>query len=335
LLHITNGDSAEAGIRAADPSGDVLPWRDVLHEGPVPAGLSLAELSRVRAEFLAQGEMGDRSELEISFADRDDRLRRFGDHDEVVLWFEWDLYDQLQLIQVLDFFSSFSEADLAETGTRLSIVSLAGYLGLTPVGDFAALFSARRDITGEMLATARSAWAAFRSDSPEEMERISKSEWSALEFLPAAFARQLEELPAVRGGLSRSERQILEAIAQGPLTFSEIFRRTTEREDRIFCGDATMGRYIERMSRHAFPLLAHPSGETVDAPRTEDDSRAFRNAEIALTRAGREVLRGDRDWIEMGGTDRWLGGVRLKGSEAQWRWDADAQHVVRSAGAAS
>ena len=95
-----------------------------------------------------------------------------------------------------------------------------------------------------------------------------------------------------------------------------------------------MGRYIERMSRHAFPLLTHPSGETIDAPRTEEDSSAFRNAEIALTRAGLEVLRGDRDWIEMGGTDRWLGGVRLNGAETLWRWDTDAQRVTRNSGAA-
>jgi hypothetical protein len=53
MLHITNGDSAAEVIRRAGVQGDVLPWRDVLHEGPVPQGLSLEELLGVRARFIA------------------------------------------------------------------------------------------------------------------------------------------------------------------------------------------------------------------------------------------------------------------------------------------
>ncbi|HEX5577422.1 MAG TPA: DUF1835 domain-containing protein [Gemmatimonadaceae bacterium] len=319
VLHITNGDSATAGIRAAEPTGDVLPWRDVLHEGPVPTGVSLAELSRIRAEFLAREEMGDREQLERSFAERDDCLRRFADYDEVVLWFEWDLYDQLQLLQLLDFFANHTDEDLAETGTRISIVCIEGYLGVLGADEFAPLYSARSPVTRDMLELGRKAWASFRSDDPTDLERIVADDCSTLPFLPGALHRHLEEFPSIRNGLSRSERQILEAVAQGPLSFADIFRQTTAREERVYCGDATLARYIERMSRHAFPLLAHPTGEPIDAPHTEQDSRAFRNSEIALTTKGREVLRCERDWIALGGSDRWLGGVHL-GPDTRWRW---------------
>ena len=53
VLHITNGDSAVGLMREGGISGDILPWRDVLHDGPVPGGLDLEALSRVRARFLA------------------------------------------------------------------------------------------------------------------------------------------------------------------------------------------------------------------------------------------------------------------------------------------
>ena len=91
-----------------------------------------------------------------------------------------------------------------------------------------------------------------------------------------------------------------------------------------------MARYIERMSRHSTPLLVHPTGEVIDAPRTAEDSRAFRNSEIALTAAGRDVLRCEIDWIALGGSDRWIGGVHLAGADAPWRWDSDAKRVVKS-----
>ena len=329
-LHITNGDSAAGGIRGVDGTGDILPWRDVLHDGPVPAGLTLADLSRVRAKFLTSEGFGDADEMERDFRERDDTLRRYADYDEVILWFEWDLYDQLQLIQILDFFSSTSRESRDETKTKLSIICIEGYLGNLHIDRFADLYETRRDVSDEMLALGREAWKAFRATDPREIERLIDGDTSALEFLAGALTRELEELPSARNGLSRSESQILEAVAQGPLTFSEIFKRVANREERIYCGDASVARYIERMSLHPSPLMTYPSGDSIDAPRTEEDSRAFRNAEMCLTSAGADVLRGDRDWITMGGSDRWLGGVHLNGLETQWRWDTDKRAVVES-----
>ena len=332
-LHVTNGDSAVSGMQAGGITGEIIPWRDVLHEGPVPGGLDLGELSRVRAKWLAEQGLGDAHQIEREFSDRDDMLRRYTDFDEVVLWFEWDLYDQLQLIQILDFLAGASKKERAETHTQLSIVSFDGYLGTLPPDHFPGLYDKRGEITDDMLQSGRHAWQAFRSSDPRDLERIAKAGSPVLEFLELSLWRHLEELPSTLNGLSRSESQILEAVSQGPLSFHELFKRVANREERIFCGDATLALYIERMSLTDTPLISYTTGDRIDAPRTEEDSRAFRNAEMCLTAAGGEVLRGNRDWIEMGGSDRWLGGTHLNGSATQWRWDPDARHVVASNGA--
>jgi hypothetical protein len=320
-------------MRAGGIGGEIVPWRDVLHEGPVPDRLSLTDLSRLRAHWLAEHGLGQFDTIEREFAGRDDMLRRYADFDEVLLWFEWDLYDQLQLIQILDFLADSSREDRLETGTRLSLVSFAGYLGSISPDRFNELYDKRREITDEMLLSGREAWQAFRSSDPRDPERVARAGSPALEFLELSLWRHLEELPSTRNGLSRSESQVLEAVSQGPLSFHEIFRRVATREERIFCGDAMMALCIERMSLTGTPLISYTSGDRIDAPHTEEDSRAFRNAEIGLTAAGREVLRCDRDWIELGGSDRWLGGVHLDGAGTQWRWDPDARRVVELAGA--
>lgn len=128
----------------------------------------------------------------------------------------------------------------------------------------------------------------------------------------------------MENGLSRSERQILEAVAQTLQNFSEIFRGVANREHRVFCGDSIMADYIQRMSDCETPLITYQSGDRIVAPRFDGDTKAFRNAEMALTEAGRQVLGCEKDWIAMGGSDRWLGGVHLAGSAATWRWDSDA-----------
>ncbi|MEP6507135.1 MAG: DUF1835 domain-containing protein [Gemmatimonadales bacterium] len=324
VLHITNGDSAGGLIQESDIGGDVLPWRDVLHEGPVPANLDLDQLREVRARYLGSEGLGDFAGILKDFTERDDTLRRFAEYDEIVLWFEWDLYDQLQLIQLLDFFAAFSADDLAETGTSISLVGPGGYLGALPVEEFPVLMDGRESVSKEMLELGRTAWAAFRNSDPREIHVVRKGDTSALRFLGDAFARHLQEFPSMSNGLSRSETQILEAVSQSPQTFTEIFKGVSNTEDRVFCGDSILAGYIQRMSNCETPLIVYPSGERIDAPRADEDSRAFRNAEIVLTDAGRRVLACENDWISMGGSDRWLGGVHLAGRAATWRWDSDA-----------
>ena len=78
------------------------------------------------------------------FIRRDRALARFHDHDEVILWFEHDLYDQLQLIQLLDW---FAQQELEET--RLSLICIDHFFGLgqlTPV-QLASLFNTRQEVT--------------------------------------------------------------------------------------------------------------------------------------------------------------------------------------------
>src|ERR1022692_1427853 len=121
MLHITNGESVS--LPHTGLPGQVICWNDILHDGPVPRGLPLQELSRIRARFIA--EFFGMPLSDVSFVERDEAIARFHNHEEVVLWFEHDLYDQLQLIQILDW---FSHKDLVHT--RLSFISVNSYLSL-------------------------------------------------------------------------------------------------------------------------------------------------------------------------------------------------------------
>ena len=121
MLHITNGESVS--IPQTGLPGRVVCWNDILHDGPVPGGLPLQELSRIRERFIADFFAVPLSE--VSFAGRDEAIAHFRDHEEVILWFEHDLFDQLQLIQILDWFSHQVLAP-----TRLSLISVNSYLGL-------------------------------------------------------------------------------------------------------------------------------------------------------------------------------------------------------------
>ena len=101
FLHVANGTCTTRLIEAAGIPGARSIWADPLYEGPVPAGLTDAELLEVRMRYLAgPGEQAD--------VDPMNDLRRWRaviehreEYDELILWFEHDLFDQLNLVQVL------------------------------------------------------------------------------------------------------------------------------------------------------------------------------------------------------------------------------------------
>src|SRR3954454_17789353 len=101
-------------MELAGLAGDLLPWRDVLHEGPVP-DLPDDELRRARADYLATLGPVESAEVEAQLLVRDERLTAAVDSAEpVVLWSEHALYDQLQLIQIL--------AGLPDSPPRVEII---------------------------------------------------------------------------------------------------------------------------------------------------------------------------------------------------------------------
>lgn len=318
-LHITNGESVQ--LSETGLGGEVLCWNDVLHEGPVPEGLTLEELSPVRARFIASMAFGGYEESSILklFEERNRKLAAFADFQEIVLWFEGDLYDQLQLLEILDWFRPRSL-----DGRRLELITVDTYLGLLDPAHLRDLYPARHAVTPEELALADRAWKAFRSPDPRGLARLLDEDTSALPLLRSALRRHLEQFPSVRNGLSRSERQILEAAEDGRLNVAQLFVEDQRMEERIFAGDLIFFNYVRNLAECPTPLIA------LTPPEEDDDSiLVFRKSAARLTAAGRAVLANQSDHVRLNGIDRWLGGVHLRSGDF-WRWDSRAQTLVRA-----
>jgi hypothetical protein len=308
---------------------------DVLHEGPVPAGLSLEQLTETRARFIAASGW-ERYEVVLEgFQQRNAVLRRCRDADEVVLWFEHDLYDQLQLIQILSWFAA---KDLA--GTRLSLICIDAFPGVEPFlglgqlqpTQLASLFGTRQPVRADQLTLAAAAWNAYRAPDPQALERLLAGETSALPFVGRALRRHLEQYPAVENGLGRTERQLLAAIAAGARTTSAIFREEQAMDESPFMGDLTIWAYLRRLSDASAPAIQLAEGGTFFLPQRKPDMSRdgpFAQQQLVLTARGRALLDNSADWIHLNGLDRWLGGVHLQSPGAVWRWDAQRGALVR------
>ena len=318
-IHITNGDSAGAVIQRVVGDEPVLPWRDVLHEGPVPGGLSLPALSAVRATFIIERGWGRAPEVFENFAKRDALIGRLQAADDVTLWFEHDLFDQLQLAQLLDLLGGGEGLP-----GRLCIVQADRYLGAMTTGEVAALRSAERPVEEAQLALGREAWAAFRAATPEPLAALLARMPTALPFLAPAIARLLAELPQPRSGLARTEQLILEVLAHEPVTLAKLYSAVQAREPAIFMGDMPFYGWLERLGTAADPLVAGLPLAGLPMPLASE----AREIELGLTATGREVLVGAADWLMLHPVNRWLGGTHLRRGQI-WRFEPRSAHLTR------
>ena len=219
-LHVTNGDITVDLLRRAGLTRHALSWADVLHEGPVPGGLSDDELRRVRAQFIAAADGVNAGELRRRFQERD-RILAAGRAGEYLLWFEADLYDQLQIAQILAALGGLGVAP-----GRVTLVCIGEYPGIAYFGGLGelepeqlpGLLDVAVPLTAGALDLGAAAWAALRAGDPGGLGAIAASRSRELRFLGEAFDRLSREYPSTRDGLSLTERRILAATpAEGAL----------------------------------------------------------------------------------------------------------------------
>lgn len=332
MLHVTNGDAAVERMRDGGLRGEYLPWRDVLHDGPVPETGTLEELSAIRVRHLAAGGFGDEALIAAEFADRDAQLSRYEWFDEIVFWFEHDLYDQLQLLQVLDWMGRQPKAapvSLIVIGTYPGIDRFVGLGQLSPQ-QLVGLLDMRIPATPEHFAAAIEGWHAFRRPDPTGLAKMLEKEVPALPFLRGAVLRLLEELPSVANGLSRTERAALGIVSQGTSHPLEIFAELQSLEQRPWLGDWSFWKILRQMAEGAEPLLQTAHGQPFRHPPMQLDGPEFNEQGLHLTRAGHEVLENRRDALKLRPIDRWLGGTHLRRGSV-WRWDEEKLQLVAQA----
>lgn len=330
MLHITNGDSAATGIRATRIPGEVMAWRDVLVEGPVPGGVGDEALRVIRAGFLAEQGWATYEEALADQVARDNILAGLGADDEVVLWFEHDLHDQLQLLQILDRLAR------RDSGARVWLIGINQFpgvdvfhgLGQLSPAQLASLWDTRRPITPEQRDLARSGWVAFRAPDPGPLIALTRGDTSALPFLGAALSRLSQEYPDVASGLSRTEREILQSIEGGATRPHDVMRAVSNLEDAPFRGDSGLWLQMRRIGVCASPLLRQASGQRFVPAASYPPSDEYFAQELALTEAGHRALAGKADHVALNGVDRWIGGVHLSGHDVPWRWDSAANGIA-------
>src|SRR5262249_12137265 len=221
IVHVCNGDSTADSLSLADLPGEIRVWADALDQGPL-LPVDDEQHWKVRGEYWKSR---GASESDGRLAAYDQGVDEAAGAEELILWFEHDLFDQLALIRLL--------SRLARRGlpAQLTIVSIdrhpeiPNFLGLGELRpeQLAELWPRRTPLSRDALDEAITAWIAVTSAQPRPPPSLTRRV-KAMPSLAGALERQLEEYPDPQSGLSRTERQVLAAIARGVATAGELMQ---------------------------------------------------------------------------------------------------------------
>ena len=305
-LIITNGQSGVDAISQTGVEADLLSWDDVLHDGAVPDALDFRSLSRRRILELASF-FGNEDEIRLKFDHRDTILETASQREEVLCWFEHDLYDQLQLWQVLDLLLPFHE--------RVSIICENQYITSHSSEELRQLFNTRKVADKVHLEDASQLWTAFRRSSPTHLQELKGA--TSLRFANETIDRWSGCFPSKTDGLNTVERHTLELLLDEshPMPFVQLFKGVANKEQAQFMGDASFELVLNRLRLLAEPLIEFRSPSAGIFP------------DVAITAAGRSRLQG-QSWTWDVNYQYWVGGVHLSPSNP-WTFDPFSDCFIR------
>jgi len=305
ILNIVNGDVTIEIMKKAHINGDFLPWRDFLHKGSVPENLSLNKLSKIRANFIHQEGFGSLAQIEKEFQERDRVLKNYKKYQKIILWFERDLYDQLQLLQVLSWFHSNNIENI-----KLSLICSNNYLGECSQSEITNFLGYEENITKAHLNLARKAWLAFTKPNPIDWFKLLEEETYLLPFLKNTIIRMLEEYPSRRNGLSRSEHQALFTISKGIENPNKIFQNCQNYENKKFMGDVIFWKILDDFIEKRF-IHSQKNGQI-----------------LKITKLGQQVLKGEIHYLHIKPIEKWIGGTKLTNDNV-WCWNIKKRTINR------
>ncbi len=307
MIHIHNGDVvAELALRAGLP-GEQIAFREALANGPVPTDVDL----EMRAQFLSSEYDLKVLRVRHDLAQLEETLAAAMREDEVVLWFEHDLFCLINLVSLLVRFAAHRRLTLIWNPQPLSQAELVP------------LFESRSAVTRSMVKTAASVWDAYRSKDATGLNRFTRRPNPDFPFLREGLRLHGSRFPSLRNGLGGIEQRLLEIVAGGANDFGSLFDRFSVDVPRFGFGDGDVLRTLRRLAGGSAPLLS-----IVEQPASP--ARPV----FTLTAVAKRVLADEADYAELNPPDGWLGGVDLA-HENWWRWDERRHEIIPSPSAVS
>lgn len=256
ITHILNGDGLKHVLEellAGQIPGEFLTTRECLMDGPVSDSLSnLSAFFTKRSQFLAEldSELPEGRYLEISRSEFD-KMRQIPKKSVICLWFERDLFCQVNLWFVAWLLRAYVEEPhvfLVEPGS-----SSPYSFNALPAQELYEAFEHRHRLTPEQLSLFAKLWECYAQEDTSRLLEIAQRLSSWFPFVSEAVQAHLNRQP-IEGSLGRPMESLKTIIGEWEAEHNEspkfgaVFQEFCRREAIYGYGDLQVLRMFEELT---------------------------------------------------------------------------------------
>ncbi|MEX0316196.1 MAG: DUF1835 domain-containing protein [Allomuricauda sp.] len=247
LLHITNGDSFTSKLQSLNLKGDIITWREMLCEGKTLCAVGSESFWKTRFEFLNKNYKVTKSWFVEKTLKEYRSLCNHKQQDQIVLWFEYDLFCQINMLAVLSWLKTHrrhAEISLVCSGKEDETDKL---YGLSELSDekLLELYENRTILSQDDIEFADYVWQLYCSDNPIRLENLIAHNNFQFEYLSEALKAHLKRFPTIKNGLNELENQVLETVVgEKPKSRKELLNSMLTNQGYYGFGDTQHSRII-------------------------------------------------------------------------------------------
>ncbi|MAZ29024.1 MAG: DUF1835 domain-containing protein [Cytophagaceae bacterium] len=289
ILHITNGDSLTERLNEIHLDGDIIVWREMLCEGPTVQEVGSNEFITVREKFLKENYDIPEGDYEEKFISELEKFSRLGDFDEIILWFEFDLFCHINMLSAISYLIQNKRKEPIYLVCSGRVKGEKELKGLSELSDkqLMAHYESKIHLTEDDLEMAAFIWELYCGHNPNQLKpEIRKS--SNFKYLSSCIRAHLERYPNAMTGLNTLETNVLKLIHEHLITSEiQLCGYVLNYQGYYGYGDVQIMHIIKKLK----PFYEH-NGE-----------------KFILTREGELVLAGAKNFYQQLKNDSCLGGT--------------------------
>ena len=304
-LHIISGDDLAQHILDLKIEGETVIWREMLCEGPTVSELGSQEFIALRTEFLKENYQISPEDYKIQFLKELKKLTFYNTYEEVVLWFEFDLFSHINMLAAIH---HLMENHLKVPVYLVCSKKLKGekeqtVLSQLPLKDLKNHYDNRIALAQDDLEMASLLWQLYNENYPQKLKKLIK-EKTNFEYLSSCLRAHIERFPNSQTGLNSLEKNILKLIAHNTITsMNQLLGYSLEYQGYYGYGDRQMQRVLDKLK------IFYKPGE----------------GKIELTPEGEEALEGTRNFYRVLKNDEYLGGAKIY----DFLYDAETHNILK------
>ena len=247
IYHILNGDSLAVGFPDAKIEGEIIVVREALIDGNL-SGENLYDFWESRTKYLGITE----TEYYHNVIKEFEKIMNAHDNSEFNLWFEYDLFCQVNMWFVLSIINnlSISKKVFAVYTSHLdkSDKQFWNGFGQADSKELKICFERRTPLHVDDVRLAQYLWNAYKMNDPEVLTHLAKNPTPAFPYLQEVVQAHVDRFPK-DGSKGRPEKVIEEIMKNGTTDFYKVFSAFQKRESIYGFGDTQLKRLYDKVAQ--------------------------------------------------------------------------------------